>query len=136
MIVAIPREVRREVIRRAGGRCEYCRLPSDVEVPPPHVDHVRARKHRGGDDLANLALTCDRCNLHKGTDLTSIDPDTDALTPLFDPRRMAWHEHFVADGGEVRGLTPAGRATVELLQMNEQSRITPRALLADACEWP
>ena len=32
------------VRRRAGGRCEYCRLP--LYVPRPfHIEHIVARQH-------------------------------------------------------------------------------------------
>ena len=134
--MAVGDAVRREVIRRADDRCEYCRLSISAQVPPPHVDHVRAKKHRVTDDAANLALSCDRCNLHKAADLTGIDPQTDEVTPLFDPRRMTWHDHFAAVGGEVVGRTPEGRTTAELLRMNEECRLALRAGLAEAGEWP
>ena len=100
------------------------------------IEHVRARKHGGGDDPANLALACVLCNLHKGTDLVSHDPLTDAITPLFDPRTMAWTDHFAADGAHVVGLTPEGRATARMLHMNDRKRLGVRAMLAEAGEWP
>jgi hypothetical protein len=38
---------------------------------------------------------------------------------LFNPRRDSWERHFVVDrGGYIVGLTPTGRATVRLLDMN------------------
>lgn len=44
------------------------------------------------------------------------------------PRRSpwTWPEHFAMDGGKVIGLTPAGRATVRLLQMNAPRRVELR----------
>ncbi len=52
------------VRRRAGQRCEYCRLP---QAAAPfftfHVEHVRAKQHRGGDEAANLALACPFCSI-------------------------------------------------------------------------
>ena len=134
--MAIPKAVRDEVVRRAEGRCEYCRLPTVADSAPPHVDHVRAKQHRGGDDATNLALTCDRCNLLKGPNLSAYDPLTDEIVNLFDPRRMVWTDHFAGVSGEVLGLTPVGRATVELLRMNEEQRLRLRAALSDAGEWP
>ena len=58
--------MRKRIAARAGGRCEYCRLPqSQAEFAAFHVEHVIARQHRGPDDDENLALACHRCNAHK-----------------------------------------------------------------------
>ena len=134
--MAVSDATRREVIRRAGERCEYCRLPVSAMNVPPHVDHVRARQHRGSENAGNLALTCDRCNLHKGTNLTGVDPETDQIAPLFNPRTMTWDEHFSVVGAGVLGLTPEGRTTAELLAMNARNRLNVRALLAETGDWP
>jgi 5-methylcytosine-specific restriction endonuclease McrA len=69
---------RQEVRSRAGDACEYCRLPQSAIDRRFHVEHVIARQHGGGDDLDNLALACDRCNLYKGPNLTAIDPQSGA----------------------------------------------------------
>jgi hypothetical protein len=61
---------------------------------PFHVEHIVPRKHGGGDDLQNLCLACPDCNFRKGSDLTSIDPETGAVTRLFDPRTQDWNQHF------------------------------------------
>lgn len=58
--------LRREVIERAGNRCEYCLLPAEVAFYPHEVDHVIAEKHGGATDIDNLAFACWRCNRHKG----------------------------------------------------------------------
>ena len=134
--MAVTNRTRRAVVLRAEGRCEFCRLPVSTSAIPPHVDHVRARQHRGGDDPSNLALSCDRCNLHKGTNLSGVDPQTDAVASLFNPRGMAWDDHFAAVGAEVVGRTAEGRATVETLQMNEPRRLERRAEAIEAGEWP
>ena len=54
------------VQRRAGERCEYCRLHQEHSELIHHVEHIVARQHGGSDDPDNLALACHRCNLHKG----------------------------------------------------------------------
>ena len=82
----IPATLRRKVSERAGNLCEYCRLPSDLAFYPHEVDHVVAEKHGGATDIDNLAFACWRCNRHKGSDLTSFDPETQRLSPLFNPR--------------------------------------------------
>lgn len=53
-----------------------------------------AKQHGGSDDSAGLALACDRCNAYKGPNLTSIDPETEAIVPLFHPRIDRLEEHF------------------------------------------
>jgi 5-methylcytosine-specific restriction endonuclease McrA len=58
--------------RRANYRCEYCHLPESGHDQRFSIDHVIARKHGGPDEVENLELSCIRCNLHKGTDLTSV----------------------------------------------------------------
>jgi hypothetical protein len=77
---------------------------------------------------SNLALSCHPCNLHKGPNLTAIDPDTRAVVSLFHPRQQTWEQHFILQGPLVVGLTPTGRATVRLMSMNDPQRVRLRAL--------
>ena len=91
-------ELRRLVRERADGRCEYCRVPETDTFMPHEADHVYAEKHGGETTVANLCLSCWMCNRHKGTDLTSLDPLTGKITPLFHPRNDVWKEHFILDG--------------------------------------
>jgi hypothetical protein len=76
--------------------------------------------------MENLALACHHCNLHKGTNLSGLDPRTRKLTRLFDPRLDDWSEHFTSRHGEIGGLTAIGRTTMNLLRMNEDSRLQLR----------
>ncbi|MDE3196839.1 MAG: HNH endonuclease [Acidobacteriota bacterium] len=119
-------ETRRFVRERAGGRCEYCRLHENHSELPHHIEHIVARKHGGSDDLDNLALACHRCNLHKGPNLSGIDPVTGEVQSLFHPRRDQWASHFAFWGAYIEGLTGAGRATVEVLALNDPRRIELR----------
>ncbi len=121
----------RELVRqRAANRCEYCRLPqSAAPFFTFHIEHIRARQHKGTDDPSNLCLACPDCNAFKGPNLTTYTPDTDELVSVFDPRELSWNEHFTMQGASIVGLTPTGRATVELLQMNEEERVEMRAEL-------
>ena len=124
-------EVQREAVRdRAGRRCEYCHLPDVLpRILRFHMEHIVARQHRGLTESDNLAWSCQRCNAHKGPNLTGVDPDTSALVQLFHPRRDRWEEHFAWDGLTLIGLTPVGRATVWVLEMNSQKRRSWRAVL-------
>jgi len=120
---------RDSIRQRANGSWEYCRLPqSATPLLGFHIEHIVARQHGGSDDLSNLALACDRCNAYKGPNLTSIDEESGEVTPLFNPRTDQWDEHFIIENGIVAGLTPTGRASVRLLNMNANRRVQLRLL--------
>ena len=121
----------RDLVRsRARGRCEYCRaLQEDLSLALFHVEHIVPRQHGGIDDPENLALACNHCNLHKGPNLTGIDPESGRIIPLFNPRREAWEDHFLLDGLEIGGRTPTGSVTARVLGMNTPTRIQLRAAL-------
>jgi hypothetical protein len=119
------------VCRRAGNRCEYCQLRQEhLPFSTFHVEHIIPRKHGGDDDPCNLALACDRCNAHKGSNLTGIDPDTRVIVPLFNPRLHSWEDHFVLADVTIVGLTAMGRTTVRVLNMNDSRRLRLRVMLA------
>ena len=72
-----------------------------------------------GNALAvrNLALACQRCNSYRYNFTTALDPETQTMVPLFNPRTQRWAEHFVwtADGlsivkgAQIAGMQPAPR---------------------------
>jgi len=117
--------VRDLVRRRADERCEYCRLPQHADEAKFHIEHILAQQHAppGADEPDNLALACHRCNLHKGTNLSSVDPVSGEVAMLFHPRRDEWHQHFTLQAALIVGLTPTGRATAQLLQFNARRRL-------------
>jgi hypothetical protein len=128
----------RELVRRrAGRRCEYCRLHEDDDpLFAFHVEHIIARQHEGADSPSNLALACHQDNLHKGPNLTGIDPVTNKLTRLFNPRRHKWSRHFRWDGPILVGRTAIGRTTVTVLGMNLPHRVSLRQALIAAGRFP
>ena len=120
----------RELVRhRAELRCEYCRLHQVYSELIHHIEHIVARQHGGSDDPGNLALACHRCNLHKGPNLSGVDPRSGVIVPLFHPRRDRWSDHFGFDGEWIIGVTPTGRATVHVLAMNDARRRQLRSLI-------
>jgi hypothetical protein len=127
--------LRRLVRTRAGDRCEYCLIPQHALDQTLQIEHIVARQHGGTDDPVNLALACDQCNWHKGTNLSAIDPQSSAVVSLFHPRVDRWHDHFEFRGPLIVGRTPQGRATVRLLGMNGQPRLQVRALLIVLGQW-
>jgi len=121
---------RQRVRDQAGFRCEYCHFHErHLPFAAFHLDHIVARQHGGTDDPANVAWSCQECNLLKGTNLTGMDPDTGNVVRLFHPRQDRWQDHFALEGIWIRGRTPTGRATVWLLQMNSPDRLELRATL-------
>jgi hypothetical protein len=65
----------------------------------------------------------------QGPNLSSVDPVTGQLVRLFNPREDTWETHFAFQGATIVGRTPEGRATIELLKMNEVKRVRTRATL-------
>jgi hypothetical protein len=128
----------RKLVRHgAGQRCEYCRLhENDIPLWPFHLDHIVTEQHAGTATLENLAWACQRCDLYEGTNLTGIDPDSAQVVPVFHPRPDLWEEHFALHHNRIMGRTPAGRATVWLLQMNCDERLELRTELLAAGRWP
>ena len=130
-------EARELVERRAQSGCEYCLLPQSASILPHQVDHIIGRQHRGSDEAENLCLSCIRCNSKKGPNIASVDPQTGHVVALFHPRQQVWSEHFVvATNGTIKGLTPEGRASVELLEMNDVDRVRLRLELIRRGQYP
>lgn len=118
---------RRLVRARAAECCEYCQLQQqDSPLIALQIEHIIPRKHDGDDSPDNLALACADCNLRKGSDLAGLDSVSQALTPLFHPRRDQWSDHFRWDGIRIVGMTPIGRTTVQVLAMNSPARLRVR----------
>jgi 5-methylcytosine-specific restriction endonuclease McrA len=129
-------DLARRVRRRARYRCEYCRLPQSAARFRHQVDHIIADQHEGGDEPSNLALACSHCNLHKGPNIAGLDPATRELTRLYDPRRDRWREHFAWQGAVLVGLTAVGRATIQVLAINDRDVVEAREALIGEGRFP
>jgi HNH endonuclease len=128
----IPAALRRLVRERSGDRCEYCLIPESATFAPHWIDHIVAEKHGGRTEADNLANSCVLCNQHKGSDLSSIDPESGETVVLFHPRRDRWTDHFQLLRGRIEPRTAIGRVTVRLLQLNHPDRVSEREQLAAA----
>jgi 5-methylcytosine-specific restriction endonuclease McrA len=92
---SVPADMKRAVIMRDGWRCRYCRLavissaamtalerrlPAALPIGPTAFechrmqcvlrltwDHVVPRSHGGGNDAANIVVSCGGCNYNKGS---------------------------------------------------------------------
>ncbi len=128
--------LRRLIWRRANDTCEYCRISQSLDDLPFEIDHIIASKHRGPTIAGNLALSCYYCNAFKGPNIAGVDSKSEKITPLFHPRHEEWIEHFEWNGPVVVGLTPTGRATIDVLRMNQPERVSLRAALIDEGVFP
>ena len=125
--MSIPLWLRREVTVRAGRRCEYCLLAQAGQEAAFHVDHIHPVAEGGETVSENLALACVSCSLRKGARLRARDPQTGREAALFHPRAHRWREHFAWKGNRVTGITPTGRAMVDILKMNRALIVAIRA---------
>ncbi len=121
--------LRQLITERANGRCEYCLIHQDNVLIMHQPDHIIAEQHGGKTEDENMALACIDCNRYKGSNIASIDPVSQTLTPLFNPRRQIWIEHFKLDAGYIHGLTAVGRVTIKILQLNSYQRVQIRQSL-------
>ena len=128
--------LRAEVLRRAGGRCEYCGIEESDAGFPFQIDHIVSRKHGGSSEPGNLACACAPCNWHKGTDVATVNLVSRRVVRLFNPRRDRWADHFFANRGVIEPLTPVGAATTRLLQMNLPERVSERYALGSRVRPP
>jgi hypothetical protein len=122
--------LRRRVAEAAGFRCGYCLTAQRIIGPLLEIDHLIPESRGGTSDEENLWLACPMCNSHKADRQEALDPESQTLVPLFNPRTARWEEHFewIEGGTMIRGMTPQGRATVVALQMNHQDIVAARRL--------
>jgi hypothetical protein len=117
------------VAARANRACEYCDAPEVISNFAFEVDHTTPISKAGSDDFDDLALSCRIFNLRKSDHTDAIDPLTQTVVPLFNPRRQNWSEHFEKlprSPYEIIGKPPIGRATVLRLNLNSSLQLCAR----------
>ena len=55
---------------------------------------------------------------------------------LFNPRADSWEDHFEWHGPELHGKTNIALATLELLRINTDRRVSHRSMLIEAGLFP
>lgn len=128
--MAVTAKTQRIVRERAAACCEYCHADESWQFIRFTLDHVVPLSADGSDDADNLALACRNCNERRGNRTEAIDFTSQQIVSLFNPRRDEWNQHFAwsPDGLRLTGTTPIGRATIELLDINDD-RHNGRVLL-------
>jgi hypothetical protein len=126
----------RGVVReRASRRCEYCRLhEDDSDFLSFHVEHIVPKQHGGTDDPEILCYACSECNWAKGPNLSGML--NGKIYPLFNPRRQNWTRHFYWDHTTLVGRTKTGMVTVQVLNINDPSRVMLRENLLFEGRFP
>lgn len=62
----IPAWAERAVVTRDNGLCVACKRGLLREFTAPrHIDHIIPLRHSGINDIVNLQLMCDKCNVKK-----------------------------------------------------------------------
>jgi hypothetical protein len=127
----ITKRQKQTVFERARGCCEYCMSPASFSSQTFFIEHIHPKHLGGASSLDNLALSCQGCNDHKATRIEWRDPATGMQAPLYNPRRQHWDEHFAWEDcfSVIVGLTAAGRATIEALQLNREGLVNLRRAL-------
>lgn len=124
------------------------------ETPVPHCStrrHSSSTAFRGGSGgvafpparaLPNVFALLGRSRGELGAGLCPvqsaqrIEPFRDRsgdekIVSLFHPRNQDWNDHFSVHEGFVLGMTPEGRATVNVCDTNSRQRLEWRRWLAD-----
>ncbi len=125
--------LKRIIVSRANGYCEYCKSPADFSTEPFSIEHILPRAKGGANDEANLAYACIGCNVYKSDFTEFLDVVSQQMVPLFNPRTMDWQEHFIWDDlfTSLVGQTSIGRVTIEALRLNRKPlKNLRRALIA------
>lgn len=132
----ISSEIRTIVSVRAHHVCEYCLIAEADAFFRFQIEHIISRKHGGSSELENLALSCVFCNRYKGSDIATLNPETNELIQFYNPRTMRWREHFRLNEVFIEPLTEIGEATVRILQMNHEDQILERRVLYNRGRYP
>ncbi|MFN8372091.1 MAG: HNH endonuclease [Anaerolineae bacterium] len=125
---SIPQVTRQRLMEQARYRCGYCQAQQQYLNLTLEIEHIQPQAKGGTDEETNLWIACRACNSHKGEQTHALDPITNRLIALFNPRLQNWHEHFTwsDDKTLIIGVTPCGRATIEALQMNHKLAVEVR----------
>lgn len=132
----VPESLRRLVIARAEGLCEYCLIHEEDTFFGCEVDHIISEKHGGPTNAENLAYACFVCNHKKGSDIGSILWRSKTLVRLFNPRTDLWNEHFLLKEFRLEPISDVGEVTARLLGLNEVERVIERQVLGKRKRYP
>jgi len=119
------------VRERADWCCEYCKAFRAYATSLFCSEHIIPLVLGGGNELENLAYSCDICNINKATKTTTTDLKTGKEIPLLHPRKDNWYQHFKwsDDSLHIIGITLKGELTIQTLDMNREELVNLRKAL-------
>jgi len=82
MTTYISSALRQLVATRAQHLCEYCLIHEDDAFFGCEVDHIISEKHDGQTEAENLAFACAFCNRSKGSDVGSVEKNSEPSQSL------------------------------------------------------
>ncbi len=135
-------KVKRQLVIDQYGKCCYCERRIGDKGDVEHFRPKGAVQQASGNPLIkpgyywlaydwnNLYLSCSVCNQHhKQNHFPLIDPETRALNHkgkiekesrlIIDPSQDNPEEHIGFRGASAYEITPAGKATISVLQLND-----------------
>jgi len=135
-VTYITADLRRLIVARAEGICEYFLIAKEDTFYGCEADHIISEKHGVITSEDNLAYACVFCNKWKGNDVGSIHWETSIFVRFFNPRTDAWADHFQLVDSRIEALTPIGFVTARLLSFNSGERVFERKILQDMGRYP
>ncbi len=120
-------------VASAGIASAQRALPYRLEI-----EHLLPTSLGGGDERANLWLSCHKCNKLRSNRVTAMDPLKQHEVAMFNPRNDQWKEHFAwqAEGLHIVVRTARGRATVAALRLNDPYHQSARSVWMTAGIYP
>ena len=127
----IPLKIKKLILAASHGYCEYCWSPSEYTSAIYHFDHILPVVNGGKSFFLNLAYSCNACNSYKSDKIQYLDSVTQQICSLYHPRTDLWTDHFQwsPDFLRMEGISPTGRATIELLRVNRPQVMNLRLIL-------
>jgi hypothetical protein len=124
----LPHELEQQLLADAGFRCGYCLIDERLTGIPLSIEHLLPESRGGTTERTNLWRSCRPCNEFKGAKVEALDPLSQEMVPLFNPRLQPWQDHFSWDetGILIVGRTTVGRATIDALQLNRSLALSAR----------
>ena len=112
--------IRKQIAKAANHCCEYCQTAQKISGAQMNLEHIIPISGGGSSNPDNLCLSCAWCNSYKWAKTEGLDPQTEHLAQLFNPRQQTWTNHFEwnQDSTQIVGKTAIGRATIVTLKMN------------------
>ncbi|MGO9614161.1 MAG: RNA-guided endonuclease IscB, partial [Dissulfurispiraceae bacterium] len=124
-------EIREYLLEKWGRKCAYC----GKEGVPLEIEHIVARTRSGSNRISNLTLSCNPCNVKKGTrtaaEFGHPELQAQAQRPLKDAAALNATRHATGNALKTLGL-PVSFCTGGRTKFNRAQQGYPKAHWIDA----